>query len=89
MLELLPLKDSLVLIRAFVVAPLALYFVAILLQTIALVPLGGIVRSLLAMHLLVLSHIFYGIGFWRGLFTKLNRGGHPAAVEVVLEKIQS
>lgn len=68
-------------------APLALYAVAILLQTLVSMPASGVFRSLLAMPLLVASHIFYGFGFWRGLFTKLNRGLNRPRFEVVLEKI--
>jgi hypothetical protein len=42
---------------------------------------------LLAMPLLATPHIFYGFGFWHGLFTKLNRGLNRPRFEVVLEKI--
>ena len=85
-LELLPLENHP--LKLFAAAPLAVYFAVILLQTLVLMPAGGIGRSLLAMPLLVASHIFYGLGFWRGLFTQLNRGGNNSVVEVVLEKIQ-
>jgi succinoglycan biosynthesis protein ExoA len=85
-LELLPLENH---PFKFVVAvPLAVYFAAIILQTLALMPVGGIVRSLLAMPLLVASHIFYGLGFWRGLFTTLKRAANQPAIEVVLESIR-
>ena len=87
-LEFLPLGNSVLPFKFFAAAPLAVYFVAIILQTLALMPAGGRVRSLLAMPLLVVSHIFYGLGFWRGLFTKLNRGGNNSAFEVVLENIR-
>jgi succinoglycan biosynthesis protein ExoA len=86
-LEFLPLGNSP--IKIFAAAPLAVYCVAIILQTFVLMPAGGIARSLLAMPLLVASHLFYGFGFWRGLFTKLNRGGNQPSVEVFLENIQS
>ena len=87
-LELLPLGNSVAPLKCFAAAPLAVYFLAIILQTLALMPAGGMVRSLLAMPLLVASHIFYGLGFWRGLFTKFNREGNDVAVEVILENIQ-
>jgi succinoglycan biosynthesis protein ExoA len=85
-LELLPLENHP--FKFFVAVPLAIYFAAIILQTLALMPAGGIVRGLLAMPLLVASHLFYGLGFWRGLFTKLNRDGKRPSVEVVLERIR-
>jgi len=34
-----------------------------------------------------LTPLCYGIGFWRGLFTRLGQGGAGPAREVVLEKI--
>jgi succinoglycan biosynthesis protein ExoA len=86
-LECLPLGNSFAPLKIFAAAPVAIYCVAIILQTLALVPAGGIVRSLLAMPLLMASHIFYGLGFWSGLFTKLKRGFNQPAVEVVLENI--
>jgi hypothetical protein len=47
----------------------------------------GFVKSVLALPLLVLTHICYGIGFWRGLFTKVTRGQMSMPTEVVLEQI--
>jgi succinoglycan biosynthesis protein ExoA len=85
-LEVLPLENHP--LKIYAAAPLAVYFAAIILQTFVLMSTGGIGRSLLALPLLVASHIFYGLGFWRGLFTKLNRGGKMPAVEVTLEKIK-
>ncbi len=87
-LELLPLGNSYTPLKALAAAPLALYLLVIILQTVVLMLTGGFVRSLLAMPLLVASHIFYGIGFWRGLFTKLNQGGNKPSIEVILENIQ-
>jgi hypothetical protein len=51
---------------------LALYGIALLGQAVALVPGAGLARTLGAIPLIVLTHIFYGVGFWRGLFTKLT-----------------
>ena len=58
-------------------APLAAYGLAVLAQGAALVPQGGLLRSLGAMPLIVLAHLMYGVGFWRGLFTRLRRDGTP------------
>jgi hypothetical protein len=73
--------------RPFVVIPLVLYGVAVLVQTAALIPRGGLRRSICAMPLIVLTHVLYGIGFWRGLFTKLKppgeRSDEPVKLEVV------
>lgn len=68
-------------------AVLGVYVLAVLAQAVALMPLGGVLRSVAAMPFIVLTHLLYGIGFWRGLFTKLNRGETKPAVEVVLETV--
>ncbi len=67
--------------------PLLLYTLAVLLQTLALIPRGGIVRSFCAMPLMVMSHVLYGFGFWRGLFTKLKPPGQQSDTPVTLEKV--
>jgi succinoglycan biosynthesis protein ExoA len=68
-------------------AVLGIYIVAVLTQAVALIPRGGILRSLATIPFIVLTHILYGFGFWRGLFTELNRGETKPAVEVVLETV--
>jgi len=69
--------------------PLAFYTLAVLVQTMVSIPAHGPAKSVLALPLLVASHIFYGFGFWRGLFTVLHGGGgreHRPRPEVTLEK---
>jgi hypothetical protein len=67
--------------------PLAFYFAAILIQVLALIPQGGLICSLCALPLLVETHVFYGIGFWRGLFTALKPPGVKSDVPVKLEML--
>jgi hypothetical protein len=43
------------------------------------------VRSLTAIPLIVLTHVLYGLGFWRGLFTSLKPVEQRATVPVELE----
>ena len=74
-------------LRLMIAAPLMIYFVATILQTLASMKNAGVVRALLAWPLLVASHIFYGLGFWRGLFTKLNSNSNKPQTDVVLEII--
>ena len=71
----------------FTLAPLGLYVTAVLMQVLALMPRGGVVRSLGAVPLIVLTHVLYGLGFWRGLFTKLHAPDERANVPVKLEII--
>ncbi len=68
-------------------APLALYLLAALLQTLASMLSKGFLRSLLAAPLLVVSHVFYGVGFWRGLFTPLKKPGDRPLTEVTLDSM--
>ena len=70
-----------------VFGPLGLYGLVVVAQTLVLMATKGFARSLLAMPLVIASHIFYGLGFWRGLFTTLKPAGQKPAVEVKLETI--
>lgn len=68
---------------------LAPYALLVLLQTAAFVPRGGLTRSLCALPLLPFPHVFYGLGFWRGLFTPLNAAATRAATPVDLERVKN
>jgi len=71
-----------------VAALLILYGLAVLVQAAALVPRGGVLRSLGALPLIVLTHVLYGIGFWRGLFTSLKSPEERPPTDVRLETIR-
>jgi cellulose synthase/poly-beta-1,6-N-acetylglucosamine synthase-like glycosyltransferase len=66
--------------------PLIFYFAGLLLQAAVLSRTGKIRQSFLAIPLMFLTHILYGFGFWRGLFTTLKPKA-PAAAQVTLEKL--
>lgn len=72
---------------AVALVPLALYAVIVLTQTALLARTGGCRRALLAAPLLVLAHLCYGLGFWRGLFTPLRPPSDKVAAAVRLEPI--
>ena len=65
--------------------PLIFYALLVLVQTAVLVPRGGMARSLCALPLIALAHVLYGLGFWRGLFTRLKAPTGNAAPPVTLE----
>jgi hypothetical protein len=67
--------------------PVVCYGAAALLQIIVLIPRGGILPSLCALPLMVMSHLLYGFGFWRGLFTTLKPPGQQPDTPVTLETI--
>ena len=71
----------------WVAAPLGFYILAIIAQTFASMKSNGVRRSLAAAPLLAVSHILYGLGFWRGLFTRLHRGANRLRIEVQLEHV--
>jgi cellulose synthase/poly-beta-1,6-N-acetylglucosamine synthase-like glycosyltransferase len=68
-----------------VLVPLAFYGVVVLLQAAVLAAGAGGARSLRAVPLIVLTHILYGVGFWRGLVTTLKTDGQGPATPVELE----
>jgi cellulose synthase/poly-beta-1,6-N-acetylglucosamine synthase-like glycosyltransferase len=76
--------------RSLVWAPLALYGVVLFVQAVMLVPQGGVAASVCAIPLMLLTHLVYGIGFWRGLFTRLHTGAgaQRPEVKVVLETVR-
>ena len=69
-------------------APLGAYLLIVLLQTFASMRVKGFLRSVLAMPLLVASHVFYGLGFWRGLTTQLKAAGDKPRTEVQVEAMR-
>ncbi len=72
----------------WVFVPLGLYLLVVAAQTLASIVTKGLFRSLLAAPLLLASHVFYGLGFWRGLVTPLKSDGEKPPVEVTLETSQ-
>lgn len=68
-------------------APLGAYVLVVLLQTLASMATRGFLRSALAMPLLIASHIFYGLGFWRGLTTRLKTSGDEPTTDVKLDSM--
>ena len=67
--------------------PLLFYALAVLAQAGALAVGGRLLQSVAAIPLIVLTHILYGLGFWRGLFTPLRRPGQRPPGQVVLERV--
>ncbi len=71
---------------AITLLPLAAYGLVVALQMLVLMLTSGKpFYSLCAAPLVVLTHILYGLGFWRGLFTKLGRAPDAAPPAVKLE----
>lgn len=69
-------------------APLGAYALAVLVQAALLVPAGGFLRSTATVPLIILSHVLYGLGFWRGLLlTRLAAPNKRPIVEVSIERI--
>jgi succinoglycan biosynthesis protein ExoA len=88
---LMPAESAVSRWKPWAVAPLGLYAAALVAQTLISIPTNGVLRSLLAMPLLLASHVFYGLGFWRGLFTRLSTESHQGTprIEVVLENLST
>jgi hypothetical protein len=69
--------------------PLGLYCVAVLVQVAVLAPRAPFFRSVAAIPLIVLTHLLYGLGFWRGLFTSLAATPDRPLVPVELERVET
>jgi len=67
--------------------PLAFYAAALLVQAVAALPIRRIAWTPLIMLLILASHVFYGIGFWRGCFTTLRLPPKDAPPAVKLERV--
>ncbi len=67
---------------------LAIYGVIVLAQALVLVPRGGILPSLGAIPLIVVTHLLYGYGFWKGLFTALRTPAEKSRADVALEIVK-
>jgi succinoglycan biosynthesis protein ExoA len=68
--------------------PLGFYGVALLAQAVALMPRGGVFKSVGAIPLIVLTHVLYGVGFFKGLLTSLKKSEQRPKTNVVLEHVQ-
>lgn len=68
--------------------PLGIYVLVTLAEGAAMTGRSRFRRAFAAVPLVMLTHILYGAGFWRGLFTRLRPPGSHAPGEVVLESIR-
>jgi hypothetical protein len=66
---------------------LAAYLFVVLLQGLALAIQSKPFCSIAAMPLIVLTHLLYGLGFWRGLFTRLGAPAQATVSEIKVEKV--
>jgi cellulose synthase/poly-beta-1,6-N-acetylglucosamine synthase-like glycosyltransferase len=71
----------------FLLLPLALYTLVVLVQIPALAKHSRFSHALAALPLIVLTHVLYGYGFWRGLFTTLPPSGAKPKTDVTIERI--
>ena len=71
--------------------PLLVYVLTVVLHTTLSSIRGGIAKKACAIPLIMLVHVLYGVGFWRGLFTPLKTGQGPGQggpkIDVVLQNI--
>jgi cellulose synthase/poly-beta-1,6-N-acetylglucosamine synthase-like glycosyltransferase len=67
--------------------PLLIYGTAVVVQASLILPRRKWVWLPIQVALIFLSHVFYGLGFWRGLFTRPKPPTEKLSGEVVLEKV--
>jgi succinoglycan biosynthesis protein ExoA len=82
-----PLLLALAPVGKLFLVPLGFYVLAVVAQVAVLAASGKLFQSVAAIPLIVLTHILYGLGFWRGLFTTLRTPGQRPPGQVVLETV--
>ena len=70
-----------------VLAPLALYLAAVLVQTLAVMTRTSFMSGLRALPLLALTNILYGAGVMRGFFSKIAHVKPGGATDIRLETV--
>jgi hypothetical protein len=68
--------------------PALLYLAAVLVQSIAVLPMRKWFWLPQIMGLIFVSHIVYGLGFWRGCLTRPKPPPPAVSASVQIEKIQ-
>ena len=66
---------------------LALYFALVFVQAVVLVPLRKLLWIPGLMALIFFSHVLYGLGFWRGCFTKPKPPVKAVVSEIKVERM--
>ena len=74
-------------IRWYASAPLVIYLLAMVGQTLISIRSAGAACAVLAMPLLVVTHLFYGVGFLSGIFRAPDRAAARTSPEVQLERV--
>jgi hypothetical protein len=70
-----------------VLAPLALYLFAVLVQTLAVMTRTSFLAGLRALPLLALTNILYGAGVMRGFFSRIAHVKPGGATDIRLETV--
>lgn len=74
------------LLALLLVTPSLLYWPLLLGQTVVSMARFGFLRGLAALPLLFATHCFYGVGFWIGLFSRMDRT-KPPTTDVSLDRV--
>lgn len=67
--------------------PLFAYLAALLVQAAVSARDHGVRAALSAVPFVYASHMLYGLGFWRGLFTRVQRRSDAPVTEVTLDRV--
>ena len=74
--------------RGWLLWPLAAYALAVLAQTLALRGPKGWPMARVAAAI-AMTHLWYGAGFWRGLFTRLGSPASEKTADITIEHVAS
>ncbi len=73
----------------FLLLPLLLYVAVVIIQAAMLLRRGKIMHAVASIPLIILTHLLYGYGFWRGLFTTLKPPDDKTPTPVTVERIRN
>lgn len=72
-------------LRLWLLLPLGGYLLAVAVQVLRLAVQANPIKAFAAAPFITLTHLLYGIGFWRGLFTSLTPSGTKPRPAVAVE----
>lgn len=66
--------------------PMCLYWLALMAEVLKAMPKFGVAPAIASFPVLFMTHLFYGLGFWKGMFSSIAKS-KPTTTEVVIDRM--